>query len=87
MATKFRDLFGNDCLGTVAIGLLSNSLAPSTHANYDNAIRRLFTFCAAEVIPPLHTTHATIVRYCAWLGMLGTVVARSVQPYFSAVNK
>jgi hypothetical protein len=28
-----------------------------------------------------------MVRYTAWLALLGTVVASSLQPYFSAVNK
>jgi hypothetical protein len=28
-----------------------------------------------------------MVRYTAWLALLGTVAARSLQPYFSAVNK
>jgi hypothetical protein len=39
MATQFRDLLGTDHLGTTAISLLSNSLAPSTYANYDSALR------------------------------------------------
>jgi hypothetical protein len=28
-----------------------------------------------------------MVRYTAWLGLLGTVAAISMQTYFSAVNK
>jgi hypothetical protein len=28
-----------------------------------------------------------MVRYTAWLDLLGTVAASSMQPYFSAVNK
>jgi hypothetical protein len=28
-----------------------------------------------------------MVGYTAWLGLLGTVAASSIQPYFSAVNK
>jgi hypothetical protein len=28
-----------------------------------------------------------MVRYTAWLALLGTVAAGSLQPYFSAVNK
>jgi hypothetical protein len=28
-----------------------------------------------------------MVRYTAWLALLGTVAASSLQPYFSAVNK
>jgi hypothetical protein len=33
---------------------------------------------------PLHTTPATIVRYTAWLGRLGTSFAASPQPYYSS---
>jgi hypothetical protein len=40
-----------------------------------------------KVSPPLHTTLATLVRYTTWLGVLGTVAASSMQPYFSTVNK
>jgi hypothetical protein len=28
-----------------------------------------------------------MIRYTAWLALLGTVAASSLQPYFSAVNK
>jgi hypothetical protein len=28
-----------------------------------------------------------MVRYTAWLGLLGTVIASSMQPYFTEVNK
>jgi hypothetical protein len=28
-----------------------------------------------------------MVRYTAWLGLLGTVAASSLKPYYSAVNK
>jgi hypothetical protein len=28
-----------------------------------------------------------MIRYTAWLGLLGTVAASSLQPYFSAFNK
>jgi hypothetical protein len=88
MPTKLRDLLGTDPLGTVAIGLLNSSLAPSTYANYDNALRQYLTFCAAERVPPLHATPTTVVRYTAWLGLHGTLAAGSMQrPYFSAVNK
>jgi hypothetical protein len=85
--TKFRALLGTDRLGTVTISLLRNSLAPSTYANYDCALRHFFSFCAAEGPTPLNATLTTMVRYTAWLGMLGTVAASSMQPYFSAVNK
>jgi hypothetical protein len=86
-AETFRDLLGTDKLGVTAIALLSNSLAPSTYANYDSALRQFFTFCTGENIAPLQATPATMVRYTAWLALHGTVAANSLQPYFSAVNK
>jgi hypothetical protein len=87
MTTKFCNLMGTDSLGTTAIGLLCSSLAPSTYANYDSTQRHYFAFCAEENLPPLHATPATMVRYTTWLGLLGTLAASSLQPYFSAMNK
>jgi hypothetical protein len=65
MATTFRNLLGSDHLDTTAIGLLSGSLASSTYANYDNALRHYFAFSAEEGLTPLHATPAAIVRYTA----------------------
>jgi hypothetical protein len=42
MVTKYRDLLVTDRLGTTAISLLSSSLAPSTYASYDSALRQYF---------------------------------------------
>jgi hypothetical protein len=67
--------------------MLSNSLAPSTYANYDSALRQFFAFCTEKNIAPLQATPASMIRYTAWLAMLGTVAASSLHPYFSAVNK
>jgi hypothetical protein len=64
--------------------MLSNSLAPSTYANYDSALRQFSIFCIEENI---QATPATMVRYTAWLALHNTVAASSLQPYFSAVNK
>jgi hypothetical protein len=87
MAEKFQTLLGTHTLGVTAISLLNNSLAPSTYANYDSALRQFFDFSTEDNITPLHATPATMVRYTAWLELLGTVAARSLQPYFSSVNK
>jgi hypothetical protein len=70
-----------------AITLLSNSIAPSTCANCDSALRQVFAFCIEENIAPLHATPAIVIRYTAWLAILGTRAAISMYPYFSAVNK
>jgi site-specific recombinase XerD len=87
MAEKFQTFLGTDIVGVTTISLLSKSLAPSTYANYDIALRQFFAFCEEENITPLQATPATMVRYTTWLGLLGTVAASSLQPYFSAVNK
>jgi hypothetical protein len=87
MAKTFQTLLGIDTLGARTISLLSKSLAPATYANYDITMRQFFAFCVEENLPPLLGTPATMVRYTAWLGLLGTVAANSMQPYFSAVNK
>jgi hypothetical protein len=87
LAETFHPLLGTDRLGVTAITLLSNSLAPYTYANYSNALRQLVAFCTEENIAPLQATPATMIRYTAWLALLGTVAASSLQPYFSAVNK
>jgi hypothetical protein len=87
MATHFRDLLNTDHLGAIDISLLSSSLAPPTYANYDSALRPYFAFCDADGRPPLHAAPATMVRYTTWFGLRGTVVANSMQLYFSAVNK
>jgi hypothetical protein len=87
LAETFQDLLGTDKLGVTAVALLSNSLAPSTYANYDSALRQFFILCTQENIAPLQATPATMVRYTACLALLGTVAASSLQPYFSAVIK
>jgi site-specific recombinase XerD len=87
IAETFQTLLGTDRLRVTAITMLSNSLASSTYANYDSALRQFFAFCKEENISPLQATPATMLRYTAWLGMLGTLAADSLQPYFSVVNK
>jgi hypothetical protein len=87
MAEKYHTLLGTDTLGIAAISLLSNSLAPSTYANYDNAVRQFFAFCAGENITPLQATLASMIRYTGRLGLLGIVAASSLQPCYSSVNK
>jgi site-specific recombinase XerD len=87
LAETFQGLLGTDKLGVMAVALLSNSLAPSTYASYDSALKQFFIFCTEENIAPLQATPATMVRYTSWLALLGTVAASSLQPYFSAVNQ
>jgi hypothetical protein len=78
MAKKFQTVLGHDTLGATAINLLINSLAPATYANYNSTLRQFLAFCGEENLPPLQATPTTMVRYTAWLGLLGTVAASSM---------
>jgi hypothetical protein len=67
--------------------MFNNSLAPSIDGNYESGLRQFFGFYTEAGIPPLHATPASMVRYTAGLGLLGTMAASTLQPYYSAVNK
>jgi hypothetical protein len=86
MATKLKTLLGTDLLWTIALGLLSSSLAPATYPNYDNTVCHFFAFCHDDTVHPLQATLPTMGHYIAWLGLQGTVATKSLQPYYSAVN-
>jgi hypothetical protein len=45
-------------------------------------MRQFAAFCLEE--SPMQTTTQSIVRYIAWLGLQRTVVAASLQEYYSA---
>jgi hypothetical protein len=51
MVDTFQSLLGTDTLGVTTISLLSSSLAPSTYANYDSALRNFFALCTEENLP------------------------------------
>ena len=87
MTDRLRNMLGTDHIGTTALHLLRNSLAPTTYANYDSGMRQFAAFCHEENIHPLHATTQSVVRYTAWLGLQGTVAAASLQLYYSAINK
>jgi hypothetical protein len=86
MTAKLRKLLGIDQIGTTALSLLNNSLAPTTYANYDSGMRQFAVFCHEEGIHSLQATPQSIVRYTAWLGQ-GTVAAASLHHYYSAIHK
>jgi hypothetical protein len=87
MTTRLRKLLGTDQIGTTALHMLSNSLAPTTYSNYDSGMRQSAAFCHEENIHPLQATTQSIVRYTAWLGLQDTVAATSLQQYYSAISK
>jgi site-specific recombinase XerD len=68
-----------DYIGTTTLNLLSNSLAPTTYANYDSDMRHFVAFTLGEGIHSLQATTQSIVRYTAWLGLKGTVAVASLQ--------
>jgi hypothetical protein len=39
MITHLRKLLGTDQIATIALHMLSSSLAPTTYANYDSGMR------------------------------------------------
>jgi hypothetical protein len=65
MTTNLRKLLGTDHIGTTALHMLSNSLAPTTYSNYDIGMRQFAAFCHEEDIHSLHATTHSIVRYTA----------------------
>jgi hypothetical protein len=87
MTAQLHILLGTHHIGTTALSLLSNFLAPTTYANYISGMRYFAVFDHEEGIHPLQATTQSIVRYTAWLGLQGTVAATLLQQYSSVVNK
>jgi site-specific recombinase XerD len=87
MRNHVGTLAGTDDLGDLVLDLLTDSLAPTTYNNYGTGMRRFNVFCNEEGITPLEATAADMLRLTAWLARSGTIVANSLQPYFSAINK
>jgi hypothetical protein len=65
MIAQLRKLLGTDQVGTTALNLLNNSIAPITYANYDSGMCQFAAFCHEEDIHPLQATTQSIVRYTA----------------------
>jgi hypothetical protein len=78
---------GTDDPGGLVLDLPTGSLAPTTYNNYGTGMRRFTVFCSEEEITPLEATAADMLRFTAWLARAGTVAAKSLQPYFSTINK
>jgi hypothetical protein len=80
-------LVGTNDLGDLVLDLLTGSLTPTTYKNYGTGIVTIHIFCDEEGITPLHATAADMPRFTSWLARAGTVVACSLQPCFSTINK
>jgi hypothetical protein len=65
MTAHLRKLLGTDHVGTTTLILLSSTLVPTAHANYDNGMRQFAAFCHEEGVHPLQATTQSIVRYTA----------------------
>lgn len=87
MKPYLQGLLGDDDLGTFAADLATAALDPGTYATYGSAIRPFFQFCEEQRIHPLSVTAVEICRYVAWQGIRGSVAAKSLQQYLSAINK
>ena len=80
-------MFGTDDLGARALALYHSSLQSGTYPNYGSNLTRLLTFCEENSIAPVDITNVEIARYLAWMADQGTLVADSLQPYLSPIDK
>ena len=73
--------------GRCAAELLIGGRAGATTSNYKSKVGLFLEFCAEVSLDPLRADTLAIVHYVHWLGLRGTVRARNLQPYLSAVNQ
>ena len=69
-----------------AAALMATSKAPRSYKTYRSAFNQFKKFSAEIGINPYAATEGDIIDYIAWLGRNGTVSARSLQPYLTAIN-
>ncbi len=87
-AAAMQLVFGDDKWAKEAsMALYQAALQPSTYKNYGSALTGFLNFCEETMVDPLEGTPLEIARYIAWIGERGTVAARSLQPYLSAINR
>jgi hypothetical protein len=79
-------LVGTDDMGDLVLDLFAGSLAPTTDDNYGTEMRSFTVFCDEEGFTPLKAATAYMLRFTTWLARGGTIVANSLQPYFSAIK-
>lgn len=85
---RLQHLFGDDDVGRGAVDLIVASISGNTANNYQRNVRLFTEFCADfDNISPLEATEDTVVRYTSWLAERGTIKAKSLQQYYSAINK
>jgi hypothetical protein len=82
-----KHVFDDDDPGAQALALFQSALQPGTLENYGFNLAGFLEFCELYSVAPLDVSPVDIARYISWLGERGTVVATSMQPYLSAINK
>ena len=82
-----KSVFGDDELGEFATVMFNSATTKGTDQNYTSNLKTFFEFCDTSLIDPQEVSTIDIARYIAWLGKRGTVVAASLQPYLSSINK
>lgn len=86
MRPYMQRMLGSDALGAKTLELLTAAWAETTADTYASCIRKYFQFCDEQRIPPLSGNVATMARYVTWIGEQGTIKAKGLQPYLTAVN-
>ena len=82
-----KAVFGDEELGEAATVLFQSATTKGTDQNYTSNLKTFFEFCDTSLIDPKQVSPIDIARYIAWLGKRGTLVAASLQPYLSSINK
>ena len=82
MSARLGNLRGS----STAIRLLQSGLATSTSQSYGRLFEAFAAYCDAEGVSALPAETSTIISYVGHLAELGTWMASSMQPIFSAIN-
>lgn len=77
---------GSDQLGRLATELVLQRHSVDTVKTYDTGTRRYLEYAAEVGLSPLEATQADILRYISWLALQGTVQAKSIGTYLTALN-
>ena len=72
---------------STAVRLIANSLADKSWSGYGSHWRKFELFCAEADLDPMTCTEFDIACYIGWIGDGGQIMAKTMQPYLSAINK
>ena len=82
MSARLGNLRGS----STAVRLLQSGLATSTSEGYGRLFEAFAAYCDAEGVSALPAERSTVISYVGYLAELGTWMASSMQPIFSAIN-